>query len=95
MRTIGSCGSNSPIVNQISNRRCHRDRITPNQLLTTTKETNLKSSLVIAIDVDHGDRSDEPVEENSSMISKCIDPKIKIIDSNEDDVMAYIMKTLR
>ena len=29
MRTTGSYGSNSTIVNQVSNRRCHRDRITP------------------------------------------------------------------
>ena len=61
MLTTGSCGSNSTIVNQVSDRRCHRDRITPIRLLTTTKETNLKSSLVIAIYVYHGDRSNEPL----------------------------------
>jgi len=75
--------SNSTIVNQVSNRRSHRDRKTPNRLLTTAKETNLKSSLVIAIDDDHRDRSDEPVEEASSMILKCIDPKINIIYSKD------------
>ena len=83
MLTTDSFGSNSTIVNQVSNRRSHRDRKTPNRLLTTAKETNLKSSLVIAIDADHRDRSDEPVEEASSMILKCINQKIKIIDSKD------------
>ena len=55
------------IVDQVLNRRSHRDRIT-NRFLTTDKETNLKSSLVIAIHADHGDRSDELIEEASSMI---------------------------
>ena len=77
MLTTDSFGSNSTIVNQVSNRRSHRDQKTPNRLLTTAKETNLKSSLVIEIDADHRDRSDEPVEEASSMILKCIDQKIK------------------
>ena len=83
MLTTDSFGSNSTIVNQVSNRRSHRDRKTPNRLLTTAKETNLKSSLVTAIDADDRDRSDEPVEEASSMILKRIDQKIKIIDSKD------------
>ena len=78
-----SCGSNSTIVNQVSNRRCCRDRKTPIRLLTTTKETNLKLSLVVEIDVCDGDKSGKPLKEASSMILKCIDPKIKIIDSKD------------
>jgi len=81
--TTDSFGSNSTIVNQVSNQRSHRHRITPNRLLRTAKETNLKSSLVIAIDADHRDRSYEPVEQASSMILKRIDQKIKIIDSRD------------
>ena len=83
MLTTDSFGSNSTIVNQVSNRRSHRGRKTPNRLLTTANETNLKSSLVTAIDADDRDRSNEPVEEASSMILKRIDQKIKIIDSKD------------
>ena len=79
-------GSNSTII-QVN-------RITPNRLLTTTKETNLKSSLVIAIDADHGDRSDEPLKEASSMILKCIDPKIKTIDSKDPNDHTCMFHTI-
>ena len=92
MLTTDSFGSNSAIINQVSNRRSHRDRKTPNRLLTTAKETNLKSSLVIAIDADHRHRSDKPIEEASSMILKYIDQKFKIINSkgpNDHTCMFY------